>query len=158
MPASDKWQTVRLNIKSARTNPIYKVGQAGQFFWLHFMDLVPTSTIQLKNVRIEEDEVSPRPVTLEVSDKNIIEAEDFNASTTGSSFASRQLDRSKIASYINPVPGEFPIYAFTSAGYTMIEGADGAGTGKHRPSCCRKNTRICTRPVSISPRVPHGPV
>lgn len=125
MPASDKWQTVRLNIKSARTNPIYKVGQAGQFFWLHFMDLVPTSTIQLKNVRIEEDEVSPRPVTLEVSDNNIIEAEDFNASTTGSSFASRQLDRSKIASYINPVPGEFPIYAFTSAGYTMIEGADG---------------------------------
>lgn len=64
MPASEKWQTVRVSIKAARTNPIYKVGMAEQYFDLGFMDLVPTATLELRNIRIEENEVSPRPIEL----------------------------------------------------------------------------------------------
>ncbi|WP_302988160.1 hypothetical protein [uncultured Muribaculum sp.] len=125
MPASEKWQTIRVSIQAARKNPLHKVGLAGQFFWLHFMDLVPTANLQLRNIRVEEDEASPNPVTLTISDNNIIEAEDFNMSTTGSGHSARQQDRTQIAGYTNPVPGEFPIYAFTSAGYTMIAKPEG---------------------------------
>lgn len=125
MPASEKWQTVRVSIKAARTNPIYKVGMAEQYFDLGFMDLVPTATLELRNIRIEENEVSPRPIELTLSTENIIEAEDFNCSTTGSAFTARQADRTQITRYVDPVPGEFPIYAFTSAGYVMVPSADG---------------------------------
>lgn len=124
MPKGDTWRTVRVTIKANRTNPIYKLGLVGQIFKLSYMDLLPEATLELRNVRIEEDEVSPNLVTLARSESNFIEAEDFNTSvTTGKAFTAHQADRSQIAEYHNPVPGQFPIYAFTSAGYTVVNGS-----------------------------------
>lgn len=125
MPVSEQWRPIRISIEKQRNNPLHKAGMTGQVLRLSFMDLVPPAMLQLRNIRIEEDEASPKMITLSPSGSNIIEAEDFNASTKGAGHTARQADRSLIARYINPVPGEFPIYAFTSAGYTMIPGENG---------------------------------
>ncbi len=125
MPASEQWRTVRVSLESQRKNGLHKVGQAEQYFLLSYMDLVAPSNLQLRNIRFEEDEASPNPLTLSATATNIIEAEDFNLSTKGAGHSARQIDRSQIARYINPVPGQFPIYAFTSAGYKMVAGENG---------------------------------
>ncbi len=125
MPATEDWKTFRLSVANARKNALAKFGLEGQYFDFAFMDLVTPSTVNVRNPRIESDEYAYAAVTLQPGKATLIEAENFNVSEKGTGHTARQTDRSSLSKYIDPYPGQFPIYAFTSVGFEVIENPDG---------------------------------
>lgn len=125
MPASENWTTFRLDVSNARKHALTKFGLTNQYFDISFLDMTAPSSFAIKAPRIEQDELAFKAVTVLPEKENLIEAEDFNISVKGVGHTARQTDRSMLTRYIDPYPGQFPIYAFTSVSFETVDNPDG---------------------------------
>ncbi|MCM1021229.1 MAG: hypothetical protein NC343_03230 [Muribaculum sp.] len=120
MPASSEWKTVRIDVSAERAAYRTKLGLVNQYLEIQFTDLVSAESLSLRNVRFEADEQPLKSLTIMPGKVNILEAEDFNLSTKGKGHTSRQTNRAVLSKYIDPYPGQFPIYAFTSVSFETV--------------------------------------
>lgn len=124
MPASEQWRTVRINIKAARGG-LTKLGVPKQYITMAFMDLQCPSNMSLKNIRFEQDVYPLVEQNLVPGKDNLVEAENFNTSVSQTTHTSRYFNTAALPKYKNPVPGKFPIYAFTSVSFETVDEFEG---------------------------------
>ncbi|MDE7396878.1 MAG: hypothetical protein K2M98_04045, partial [Muribaculum sp.] len=124
MEISDEWQTYRIAVGDMRGKPNYYGDKVGQYQDLIFMDFVTGTDIQIRNIRYEDEEIPFIPITLTAGKATSIEAENFNLSAvTGLNYGMNPAPLANTP-YIDPTPGLFPIYAFTSVNYVGVNVSD----------------------------------
>lgn len=134
MKQSDEWKTFRCDFTSYRKlNTFRFLNKAGQYQELYFKGLPVGGAIQVRNIRYDVNEFPFVDATLAAGQENIVEAENFNGSasgTEGHSARNNQLPELNTY-YTHPTGKYFPIYAWGSVDF---EG----GKGDEAPAFLQK--------------------
>lgn len=134
MSATEGWKTFRADFTSQRkANTVRFLNKAGQYQDLYFKDLPVGGAIQIRNIRYDVNEYPFKDLTLAAGTDNVIEAEDFNASASGTEgHTARQNQLPELNTYYyHPTGKYFPIYAWGSVDF---EG----GKGDQAPAFLQK--------------------
>ena len=84
MKQSDEWKTFRCDFTSYRKlNTFRFLNKAGQYQELYFKGLPVGGAIQVRNIRYDVNEFPFVDATLAAGQENIVEAENFNGSASG---------------------------------------------------------------------------
>lgn len=125
--ASDEWRTYRFDMTKYRTTKTCKfLYKAGQYQDLYFRGLGVGEAIQIRNIRYDVNEYPFKDLTLEAGKENVIEAEDFNASASGTEGHSARHNQIPAQNryYEHPTGKYFPIYAWGSVDFEGSKGND----------------------------------
>lgn len=125
LDASDKWQSMIIDIVPYRKNVMAKFGLAGQYQELDFYQLPQGATLVVRGLRYESGTGTSPFVNLTINPTadNIIEAENYDFGLKGHS--GRQYPAQTPLPYKNPVGNTMPIYAWCGPGFDGTRGEAG---------------------------------